>query len=102
MYDLFRPRYKALREKDGGYRVLCEMPGVAATDVNVEVVNDSLQIAATRKADERKYVLDFAVDSDRLDTSTISASMENGLLTLVVPAKKPETRKIEVRSLLGA
>lgn len=99
MYNVFRPRYKTIRD-EGGYRVLCEMPGVSASDVNVDVVNDLLKIAAVRKADERKYVLEFSVDSDVLDPGTTSASMADGLLTLVIPTKKLESRKIEVRSLL--
>ena len=93
-------------DKDNAY-VRAELPGVDRKDINVEMVDDFLTIAGTRKgfgedgkettATEfsRSVSIPAAVQADR-----ITAAYENGVLTVTLPKReeaKPRKITVEVR-----
>lgn len=85
-------------ETDDAIRIEAELPGVAADDIEVELVDDVLTISGEKKTeqetkDERYHVMErsygsfarsitlpFAVKPDQ-----VQASFENGVLTITVP-----------------
>lgn len=86
-----------------------DMPGVRAEDLKLEVDGDVLHIHGAVRSEGRPgepfyfeyepgdYARAFALGDD-LDASRISATMKDGVLTLVLPkAEKAKTRKIQVR-----
>ncbi len=89
-------------DKDNTY-VRAELPGVNRADINIELVDGYLNIGATRKTKtgEREEtttlsrsvsVPDAAVQADK-----ISASYENGMLTITLPKREEaKPRKVTV------
>ncbi|MFA6959476.1 MAG: Hsp20/alpha crystallin family protein [Opitutaceae bacterium] len=89
-------------DKDNTY-VRAELPGVNREDINIELVDGYLSIAATRKnktADREESVSltrsvsvpDAAVQADK-----ITAAYENGILTVTLPKREEaKPRKVTV------
>ena len=90
-----------------------DLPDVNQKDIDVRVENQTLTIAGTRNFEkheeskgfhriERSYgnfVRSFAVPNT-FDTETVSASYQNGVLTVKLPKKeaaKPRQIKVEVK-----
>ena len=102
-----QPRTDIYKENDAVH-VYLEMPGVAKEDVEVKVEDSKLIIEASRASGEENekylhrgrrtgtYRKAYALE-DEIDTESISAQLENGLLHVTL-AFKPETqpRKIKV------
>ena len=106
-----------IREEDDGYQVQAELPGVAETDLKVSVDDNVLTISAKagknaeRKTAERKtegylvrerrqatYTRSFVLPRDA-DHEAVSASFEDGLLTLSVPkTEASKARQIPVNT----
>lgn len=101
-----------IREEDDGYLVQAELPGVAEKDLKVSVDDNVLTISAKsgkdaeRKADgylvrERRhaaYTRSFVLPRDS-DHESVSASFEDGLLTLTVPkTEASKARRIPVNA----
>jgi|AMZC01.1.fsa_nt_AMZC01002260.1_7 HSP20 family protein len=99
-------------EDENGLTVRVELPGLTAEDVSVEVEGDLLTISGEFKAAEeregvRYYLRERCAGpfrrslrlSDTVDVEHISATFENGVLTLALP-KRPEAqpKRIEVRT----
>lgn len=101
-----------VRESEDVYEVVCELPGVDASDVEVSTQGDLLRIEGekrwrTEREDEfvhafergqgrfvRAFRLPFAAESDRIE-----ATLQDGLLRVRVP-KPPGrgTREVPVRA----
>jgi HSP20 family protein len=88
-------------DKDNTY-VRAELPGVNRDDINVEITDGYLTIAATRKATgadakpEDNVSFSRAVSvSDEVQTDQIAATYENGVLTVTLP-KREETKPKKV------
>jgi HSP20 family protein len=84
-------------DKDHTY-VRAELPGVSREDINVEVVDDYLTIAATRKIPgtdgqaEQSFSFSRSVSiPTEVQADKISAAYENGVLTVTLP-KREETK----------
>jgi HSP20 family protein len=84
-------------DKDNTY-VRAELPGVNRDDVNVEMTDGYLTIAATRKTGgsngnaEEAFSFSRAVSiADDVQTDKVSAAYENGVLTVTLP-KREETK----------
>lgn len=84
-------------DKDNVY-VRAELPGVNRDDINVEMVDDYLTIAATRKVpagegqNEESFSFSRSVTiADQIQTDKVSAAYENGVLTVTLP-KREETK----------
>lgn len=101
-----------IREEDDGYLVQAELPGIAEKDLKVSVDDNVLTISAkTGKDAERKtdgylvrerrhaaYTRSFVLPRDA-DHEGVSASFEDGLLTLTVPkTEASKARRIPVNA----
>ena len=90
-------------DKDNTY-VRAELPGVTRDDINVEVVDGYLTIAATRKtpATDGKGEASFSFSrsvtlSDEVEADKVSAAYENGVLTVTLPKREEaKPKKITV------
>ncbi|WP_438021691.1 Hsp20/alpha crystallin family protein [Sorangium sp. So ce233] len=101
-------------ENDGGVELVCDVPGCGPDDIGITAENGVLTIHARRKAEaetegaamlrsERyhgEFTRSFAL-GEHYDMDQVSASLQNGVLTVKV-AKRPEAtpRRIPIR--LGA
>jgi HSP20 family protein len=107
-----QPTVRAIRfdvaEQGNAYVVSAELPGYKKEDVQVEIDGARVTITAEAKAQteaaegekvvysERytgKAVRSFELTSE-IDNDTASAKYENGILTLTLPKKTAETRKL--------
>jgi HSP20 family protein len=100
-------------DKDNTY-VRAELPGVNREDINVEVADGYLTIAATRKAparsvnaekadanneqDAQSFSFSRSVSvSDEVQADKVSAAYENGILTVTLPKREEaKPKKISV------
>ncbi|MCA8941949.1 MAG: Hsp20/alpha crystallin family protein [Planctomycetes bacterium] len=96
-------------ETDSALTLEFELPGVKAEALDIEVLDNRLVVKATREmaleADKYHAVEHHHGEMTRqivlprgLDTDAISATFENGLLTIEVPKTEPaKARKIEIK-----
>lgn len=94
-------------EKDNAYEVTAELPGMDEKNIELKVVDGSLQIKGEKKEEKEEKKKDyylherrfgsfersFAVPDD-VDPDKIEATFKKGVLTIIMP-KKPEARKPE-------
>lgn len=93
-------------DKENAY-VRAELPGVTRDDINVEMVEDYLTIAASRKtpaADgqpEQSFSFSRSVSiPEEVQADKVSASYENGILTVTLPKReeaKPKKVTVAVK-----
>jgi HSP20 family protein len=97
-------------EKDGTFVVSAEMPGLAEKDIQVSLSGDMLTIKGEKRLaceekgknrylSERSYGDFQRVFSlpDGVDRASITASFDNGVLTVTLPkSAKTTLRKIEI------
>ena len=86
----------SINEDKDNLQISAELPGVNRADVNIELLDDTLTLSATRKqgeqtvAFERTFTLPYAVQADK-----VTAAYENGLVLLTLPkAEAVKPRKI--------
>jgi HSP20 family protein len=90
-------------DKDNTY-VRAELPGLNRDDINVEMTDGTLTIAASRKTPgtngeaEESFSFSRSVSiADEVDTDKVSANYENGVLTVTLPKREEaKPRKITV------
>jgi len=96
--ELLHPLHLEMRESDGGFTVAAELPGFTAKDLEINVEPRCLRIAGKRetKEEEKKgkvicseqcsdqvlQAVDLPAD---VDTSKVSASLKDGVLTIDLP-----------------
>ena len=92
-----------LYEDENNTYVRAELPGVNRDDINVEMTDGYLTIAATRKAgtegqDEQSVSFSRAVSiADEVESAKVSAAYENGVLTVTLPKREQaKPKKISV------
>jgi HSP20 family protein len=93
-----------LYEDQNNTYVRAELPGVNREDINVEMTDGYLSIAATRKTPaangeaEQSYAFSRAVSiADDVQTDKVSAQYENGVLTVTLPKREEaKPKKIAV------
>ncbi len=91
------------QDKDNVY-VRAELPGVNRDDINVEIVDGFLLIAATRKTPategraEESFSLSRSVRlTEDIQNDKVAAAYENGVLTVTVPKREEaKPKKITV------
>ena len=96
-------------EKDGEYTLRFDLPGVDADDLDITVENKVLTVKAQRSFEDTvgaNWMLrerPTGIHSrtvrlgDRLDAGQVSASYDNGVLTITIPVKEEaKPQKIEV------
>ena len=84
--------------KDSGdvYTVSIELPGYKKGDIKLEINDNTLTVNA-EKEDKSAYKNTFSIKSD-VDTKSITANLEYGILTLTLPKKEvSKPRKIKVQ-----
>jgi HSP20 family protein len=101
----------AEREKD--YEITAELPGMAESDIEVNVSDDVLTIKGEKKEEKEEKKKDYYLSErrygsfqrsfrvpDGVDANKIEAKFKNGVLTVTLP-KTPEAqkkqKKIEVK-----
>jgi HSP20 family protein len=90
-------------DKDNTY-VRAELPGVNRDDINVEMTDGYLTIAATRKTggadgkQENSFSFSRAVSiAEEVQTDKVAAAYENGVLTVTLPKREEaKPKKITV------
>ncbi len=98
-------------QNEGKLTVQCELPGVSANDVKVEITNDALIVQGERRAEreenergihrsERQYGSFYRSIPlpDGADTEHATARCQNGLLevTIPIPQQREERRSIPI------
>jgi len=96
-------------ETEDGYEVKLDLPGIAKEDLKIGVENDVVTIRGSRKAPEPRegaYARTerWSGEIERklslgqgLDASKLTASLKDGVLTLVIPkAESAKPREIKV------
>ena len=93
---------------DKGYQLQLAVPGVPKNNIQIQVIEGQLVVSATnpnqekegrfvrREFDYSTFKRSFTLHKNA-DTENLKASFENGLLTIVIPDREPETRKIEIQ-----
>lgn len=103
-------------DKEDEVKLIADLPGLAETDIDVQVTDSTLTISGEKREDleegdkqGERYVRERRFGSftrrislpEGIDQDNIDASFKNGVLTVRLP-KKPEAqhsaRKIEVRA----
>jgi len=98
-------------ETETGITLLADMPGVTASDLNIDLRQDVLTLSGEvvtpegageteilREYRTGRYVRQFSL-SDTIDQSKIEAELQDGVLRLVLPkAEKAVPRKIAVKA----
>jgi HSP20 family protein len=99
-------------EKDGTYTLRFDVPGVDPDDVDLTVEANVLTVTAERPAEETEGATWLLRErpsgthrrevrlGDRLDTSEVTASYDNGVLTVKIPMR-PEAKPHKVSISAG-
>jgi HSP20 family protein len=103
--DETSPRFPVdlYEDKDNTY-VRAELPGLNRDDINVEMTDGTLTIAASRKTPaqngeaEESFSFSRSVNiADEIDTNKVGAAYENGVLTVTLPKREEaKPKKITV------
>ena len=87
-----------LVEEDDNVVLSTELPGIKHADLKVEFRDSALHVAGSRKKGTKKqsFLRRVALDEDAIDVDNLTATLEDGILTVKAPkAKKPEDKKEE-------
>lgn len=99
-----------IQEREDGYRLQAELPGLTKDDINITLENNILRLSGERKFEkdvkkesyhriERTYgtfTRSFALPS-QVNGEGVQAAFENGVLTITVPkAEQAKPRKIAI------
>lgn len=99
-----------LVEADDTFRIVLDLPGVPKDDIKINVQDGTLTVRGTRNAQSTDEEVDF-VHIERpfgsfyrsfqlprsIDTDSIEAAYDNGVLTVTIPKKEKNTaRHIQV------
>lgn len=82
-------------ETDELYYLEAELAGVNKEDISIDFNNNTLTIQATRSAKYKSEQLIF----EAVDKQHITASFENGLLTITLPKIKPSNETTSSTSI---
>lgn len=84
-------------DKDNLY-VRAELPGVTREAINVEMVEDYLNLNATRKSGDESFSLARSITiPEAVQADKVSANYENGVLTVTLPKQEQvKPRKVTV------
>ena len=99
--------YANIVREEAAYVIQLAVPGLGKEDIKIEVNNNELVVSAVevkndnnpnfvrREFDYTGFKRTFRLHRNA-NTEALSASFNQGILTIVVPDREPETRKIEV------
>lgn len=103
-----------ITEKDGNYILEAELPGFKKEDISIDLDKDCLTITASRNSEsdeedeEKNYVrrerfygsYSRSFNVSGIDTEQITASYNDGILSVSMPKKEPEipaSRRLEIQ-----
>ena len=90
------PRIADIKDNGDVYIASIELPGYKKGDIKIETKSNILTITA-EKNEKTQYKNTFSIKND-VDTKSISANLEYGILTLTLPKKEvSKSRKIKVQ-----
>ena len=103
-----------IKKQDGNYILEAELPGFKKEDISIDIDKDCLTISAEHKSEENEddkdkgfirreryygsYSRSFNIKG--IDADAISASYNDGVLSLTMPEKTPEipaARRLEIQ-----
>lgn len=102
-----------VRQTDDAYLIEAELPGVKMEDVDIAVENDVLTIAADvnteNRTDKEGYLhtermsghMERAFTLEGICQEAITANMENGVLTVLLPKEAPTPRATRRKIAVG-
>ncbi len=95
-----------IKEEDGNYVIMAEVPGFSKEEINIEVKDDLLTIFSEHKEEKEKEKEGYIYKErsnrsfsrslrmpDHITSEEIKAELKDGLLTLSIPKKEPEPPK---------
>jgi len=101
-----------IMETDNGYEIHMALPGVEKSEIEMTVTESILHVHSRekeQKPNEKRYIIKqfdnvyfsrkFRLD-ESIDTTQIGATLENGVLKIMLSKKTPEIKKaksIEIR-----
>ncbi|MBQ5740210.1 MAG: Hsp20/alpha crystallin family protein [Oscillospiraceae bacterium] len=97
-----------IQDKGDHFLLESDLPGVKREDISIDVEGDRLSVRAERKSEEKDYLrcersygtYSRSFDISAIKAEEITASYENGVLTLKLPKKEseaPASRRIEIQ-----
>jgi len=86
-----------IKEKEGQYLIMIEIPGFSKKQISIELVGNALIIKGDNKDSENKkhFKHTITLQSD-IDDKNIKSKLEHGLLTITVPRIKGEAKIITI------
>jgi HSP20 family molecular chaperone IbpA len=87
-----------LYKSEKGYKLLIPLAGVAKEDITLKVLNNTVEITATRKFEDMpvaSYTRFYDVGDD-VDINAISSKYTNGLLCVELPYKKAKEVAVNI------
>lgn len=111
--DVCSPRINLI-EKEDGFEITADLPGVKKDDINVQIANGSLMIEATSKRNEEQEKNGKVIRQERYEgkfmrsfylgqnvkEDDVHASFTDGVLTIQVPkveASLPDSKRIDIK-----
>ncbi len=103
-----RPAANIVRN-EGSYEIQLAVPGFAKDQIKIEVNEDQLIITATNPNQEEQKTKFIRQEFEALsfkrvfrlhrnaNSSALKASFDQGVLTVTIPDKEPETIKIDIQ-----
>lgn len=95
-----------IKENEKSFVIEAELPGIKKEEIGLDLENNVLTISVEHKEEvneesdkyirkERRYgAMKRSFIVENIDEESISAKFENGVLSLVLPKKSPETKKL--------
>jgi HSP20 family molecular chaperone IbpA len=87
-----------LYKTQDGYKLLIPLAGVAKEDITVKVLNNTVEVTATRKFEDMpvsNYTRYYDAGDD-IDCTAIASKYTNGLLSIEMPYKKSKSSVVNV------
>jgi HSP20 family protein len=85
-----------LEQKDDGYTLVAQVPGLSKEDITMSVENNTLKVSGQKEISKNLSTAinkEFKIGND-VNQSKISAKVENGVLYIDLPKAKDKTAKI--------
>ena len=102
-----RPAANIIR-RESGYEIQLAVPGISKDQIKLQVIEGQLIISANTSShdttptfvrhefDYTNFKRSFNLQQNA-DTDNLKASFDQGILSIVIPTKEPQVRKIEIQ-----
>ena len=94
-FDFDFDSYDIIKEEDGQYVAIIDVPGVDKEDIKMDMVDGYLKVSTKRKDNnthKHKYVKLY----NNIEYDAISAKLSNGVLRITIPKKIEKKIKISI------